>query len=481
MKKSLKLIGGIVVAVLLLTSAVYFGIRKLANNVYASVASQLPQAQKDAQSVGLPLSMEELFAERPISPEENAAPFYKEAISCMQKLGEVKKKELQKTESALSAGSKQEWEAGIANRQVFAGTEAYFAAWKKAASKPKLRFDRNWKEGLNILFPEYSEIKSAVKLHCFRALQEAKAGQLDAALEYLRTAYAISRQLKDEPVLIGYLVHVACLAISDRGAVNILPEVLKAGKVGELKAIVQNGHIPVDPMYALRGDFVLEIESIHWFDKQKGSWNEVFNIFGGESGNTTENVLRPKVSPLADKNTVSLAFETRYLQLFTEAKKIAKNDTFRFSEELDKLTAAASTKNDPTYLCAQFFMPVFVQSGDSINTSQVSKDLTLALIEVARFKAKHGRLPGSLSEAGVFAMDPYANGPLSYRIEDGQAIIYSYGRNKVDDGGVLGNSADTAVSYPPYFRFSLKPTTAGSPAYPAPGSGAPPPLVRKKP
>jgi len=70
---------------------------------------------------------------------------------------------------------------------------------------------------------------------------------------------------------------------------------------------------------------------------------------------------------------------------------------------------------------------------------------------LARYRAKHGRYPEALDELRPLMLtggiDPFADKPLNYRLEDdGSFTIWSVGRNLVDDGGKLddvGNFCDT--------------------------------------
>ena len=69
-------------------------------------------------------------------------------------------------------------------------------------------------------------------------------------------------------------------------------------------------------------------------------------------------------------------------------------------------------------------------------------DLALTAVAVERFRLAHGRLPRQLNELVPTLLDripgdPWnEGGPLSYRIkDDGEYVVYSYGRNRQDDHG----------------------------------------------
>jgi hypothetical protein len=75
-------------------------------------------------------------------------------------------------------------------------------------------------------------------------------------------------------------------------------------------------------------------------------------------------------------------------------------------------------------------------------STRIQLDLALTGVAVERFRLAHGRLPRQLDELVPTLLDrvpsdPWNEGrPLSYRIrDDGEYVVYSYGRNRQDDHG----------------------------------------------
>jgi hypothetical protein len=69
---------------------------------------------------------------------------------------------------------------------------------------------------------------------------------------------------------------------------------------------------------------------------------------------------------------------------------------------------------------------------------------TAAGIACERYRLKHGKWPAQLDDLAEFGMpkgsiDPFDGKPLRYRIVEDGAIVYSVGKNGIDDNGdVLG-------------------------------------------
>lgn len=68
---------------------------------------------------------------------------------------------------------------------------------------------------------------------------------------------------------------------------------------------------------------------------------------------------------------------------------------------------------------------------------------TIALSAVQRYQLAHGQLPSDLTTAlreakiGEPVLDPYDGEQIRYRIIDGKAVVYSVGRDRIDQGGMV--------------------------------------------
>ena len=77
---------------------------------------------------------------------------------------------------------------------------------------------------------------------------------------------------------------------------------------------------------------------------------------------------------------------------------------------------------------------------------------------ITRYRLKHGTSPSQLQvlvpdELPAIPLDPFDGQPMKYRVEAGDVIIYSIGKNRVDDGGQLDREKDHG--------FRLQPLTKG--------------------
>lgn len=120
-----------------------------------------------------------------------------------------------------------------------------------------------------------------------------------------------------------------------------------------------------------------------------------------------------------------------------EACEEAHWQPFLVASQMDRAAAKYERTLRPSEMLMRIILPVFAQAGFAFEKLKANRDCTRAIIDVLLFRNRHGRLPKSLGEAGVKAIDPFDGKPLKYRITDLGFVVYSAGQNGKDDGGLL--------------------------------------------
>ncbi|MCR9119854.1 MAG: general secretion pathway protein GspG, partial [bacterium] len=68
-------------------------------------------------------------------------------------------------------------------------------------------------------------------------------------------------------------------------------------------------------------------------------------------------------------------------------------------------------------------------------------------LAIELYRREHGKLPAELSDLvpdflDEVPIDPFTGDPLIYRVDEDAIVIYSVGRNGVDDGGVVNKEGE---------------------------------------
>lgn len=152
-------------------------------------------------------------------------------------------------DKALDPGGEAAFEA------AYRLAEPYLRDFERAAAMPDCQFQRNWRAGALVLFPELAGIKGPLKLICIQATLMSRHGHAAEALDLIRRFAPMARHAGSDPILIGELVEISMDAIAFRaiqtilGAHGLEPRVLEHAK----SALAALGP-PPDALSALKGE-----------------------------------------------------------------------------------------------------------------------------------------------------------------------------------------------------------------------------------
>ncbi|HCS53809.1 hypothetical protein [Rubinisphaera sp.] len=77
-------------------------------------------------------------------------------------------------------------------------------------------------------------------------------------------------------------------------------------------------------------------------------------------------------------------------------------------------------------------LPFFNNWDQTERRAQARSEMSLLALKLKEIQLKEGRYPSTLPES---TMDPFSGESYMYRVEDGEFILYSVGKNRRDDGG----------------------------------------------
>ena len=92
----------------------------------------------------------------------------------------------------------------------------------QAASMKSCRYPIDLSKGERMLLPHLNLVRQAARLLYLEAIQNTEEQKPQQALESVIASLGVSRSLNQEPVLISYLVHVACQGITLESLERIL-------------------------------------------------------------------------------------------------------------------------------------------------------------------------------------------------------------------------------------------------------------------
>lgn len=391
------------------------------------IGNRLPETVAKLKSLGAAVEPADLDPSPPIPSGQNAAHVLNPLIEEFKKLkGEKFYKDGSK---AVSEASRQRIppENDPAIVAMLDRLEPFLQRVDKVYWSKRLHFERDWTLGANVMFPEYAYLKEIARLEADRSRIAVKAGDHKKSLAALRTCFALSNLLSQEPTLIAALVTVSIHTIGYVALENHLTRFRNnTDALREALAMLRSFSGSFSLKRALDGDIVMSRQ----FIKSPSSF-EMLN-----SGDFQTDRDRLLAIALKDP-AVRRMYEVRYLELWSKAFEKLPADHSDWRGVQNALTVIDSELQKPatadTYL-NQVLFPVFAQF--PLAAGEMQARHRLAILATMLLLDRPGGLPAELKKYGQFAVDPMDGKPVRYIRKGDGFKIWSIGKDLVDDGGV---------------------------------------------
>ncbi|MBI2900604.1 MAG: hypothetical protein HYY17_10490 [Planctomycetes bacterium] len=163
--------------------------------------SRLNEAIASARREGYATSPSDL-APPPATAEENAAPFYSAAFALMAEPPEILSGAQERGFASLNAGEKAELRGWLAKQRDS------FDLIRRARSRPRCRFDRDYSLGYNMPLPELSKAIRVTKILAVRIEALEEEGKQEEARESVRDACGTADCAREDAILVCQLVRI---------------------------------------------------------------------------------------------------------------------------------------------------------------------------------------------------------------------------------------------------------------------------------
>jgi len=438
MDKGKKIAIGLVVGVPLFCLLGSYAIFQKSFGAEASkLSSELTAARKD----GMPVTAEELSARLKVPDSENAAAEYEALFRPITLKGPLEKDSLAVIHGF---GSLVKAEDKLAGRQALPHLQEVLRQARKVASKPHCLFAWDWSKGSDLMMPEFAEMKGVAKLLCFDAEALGDQGDWKGALANIEATQRIGRHAAEEPLEIGLLVGIAIEAIAE-ATLNRLTDKFShnAPFLSEAKRIVDAfGPIP-EYRRTLGGHLVMLREAL----RQANSLTDLT----GDGGDlpSTDSPPEPRKPSAVEKTlfnnpSVKNAFDSK----ITRAARLLYEQVPKNSERWEAIETVSKANGkmveddiSPANTVARLLWDPGSGMGESIARCIMRRNLTDTSLRLLLDRVRLGKLPGSLPSYGSSDMDPFSGKPLVYHPSKTGFLLYSFGVDRKDDGGISRHEA----------------------------------------
>jgi hypothetical protein len=410
----------------------------LAHSIWNYIASrQLRQEIAKIRQAGEPLTFKEMDADLPkVDAADDAGRYYAAGLALINK---AQSDEMSDTlsayhEAAESSPTSRPAEGIVqTTEQLLKDNKLALEMFDRGAACAFCYFDMDVDRGMTAQFEHLSRLRSVARLLSLRARHQLSNGDAEGAVDSVICALRAPRVCNRRPVLVVYLVKVACIAL----VCEDIQTILEIGSVGDesLIRLEQELSVAFGPNDILRVVFAERISGL--------MMNR--NVIGE---------VEPKLLDV-DPSTPGIVLPTNYEEkpFFRHLVVGYLRGMSLFIDDLrkglphyfDKLEAESEENPYRSMWKWGWFSVLFPGTQRSIvlyGRSLAGSRSARTAIMIERYRLAHGKLPASLDDLvptyiQSLPLDPFTGQALLYKHDETGYVVYSVSDNRQDDGGQL--------------------------------------------
>ncbi len=305
---------------------------------------------------------------------------------------------------------------------------------------------------LNALMPTEQKSRAAARLLLAQAMLELGRGNVERAFELTLACHRLGRLVSEHPTLIGSFIAIALEAIAKQGdAAIVLDGSLTADQAAEYRQRLQALPPPRTIVDVVdRGERLMSLDM----------------ILASFSGRVIETEVPPQLMLMGlDPNPALRRFNDAYDESVTALKLSDPVDRAQAFADLDEAIMKQADHRKPEMwlrllvqakgvvseeignILVGLLTPAFEQAAIAEDRRTIRLTLTDVGYALAEFRAEQETFPETLQELvpnhiDAVPLDPYTGDPLKYKRTDGGFLLYSVGKNSIDDGGIMDGMAN---------------------------------------
>jgi hypothetical protein len=312
-----------------------------------------------------------------------------------------------------------------------------------AATRPYSRFpiQYDYQPSWEILLPHLARMKGLTALTQVRATAELDIGRPAEAFADLKLGFRISDSMREEPLLIDYLVRIATLAIDLQTLrEGLVRHAWTEPQLVELETYLGSVDLLAEYQRAMRGERALSVSGLDYIRRRGFRDNPMNYISNAEGGSSSSGNFSPMPGGWIYQNmrTISeLGQEFIFPVVDVGAHRISPEISERGTRAVETLGRG------PYTIFARRLLPAVQKSIQKSARMQTYVDAARTSCALERYRLAEGKLPDTLDALVPRFIDRIPNDvidgkPIRWRREaDGGYVLYSIGWNRKDDGGEL--------------------------------------------
>ncbi|MCE5217454.1 hypothetical protein LLH03_10570, partial [bacterium] len=305
----------------------------------------------------------------------------------------------------------------------------------QAAARPGCRFDLKWSDGFAMMMPHLAKMRAICRFCVDATAVAVVEGNSELAGRRLKAAVAMACHATQEPSLISQLVAYAITNMAERTAEFALSKgSLSEADARAILAKITDLKLSNGMIRALQTEraMVLDIYDMARRDPASAS-----ALIGSSEG---AEKITEWMWWLYVKGFPSLinADELAYLEFTDWSVRAAALPWAECRSEYQKMEEWTK-EHFARALIARSVGPATYRVAQRRFETEVLLNLISGSLGLALYKQKTGQFPESLDALARInwpvPQDPFTDGPMKYTLQGDRYLLYSVGKDGVDDGG----------------------------------------------
>ncbi len=287
------------------------------------------------------------------------------------------------------------------------------------------RYDLDFGQGFGMMLDHVQKLRGGARMLSLEAHVRAHRGDADGVADSIHAMCVLGNSLEQEPTLVSLLVRIAVGGVANDLCRRQLPHVeFSDADLERLAEGFRKTRYNKGLQRSLVGERAVGIGAFR---------NPGGDGTGAQSGTVPVVGLNPN-----DDLCQYLAFMEGMIAAAGKPMPQAQREFDQIEQDLAALTN--SKLGRIRHMRTTLLLPALGAALDAAARGNAMNDAAVTAIAIERYRRDRGQIPNDLKQLVPEFMpqvptDPFDGKPLRYVVEDGEYLIYSVGKNGVDDGG----------------------------------------------
>jgi hypothetical protein len=341
------------------------------------------------------------------------------------------------------------WQACFTNDNLLAALAQYNPILREvtdASRRPACRFPIRYEDHYLALLPHLTHLRKLAQVYRLRALAQLHAGQPDAALADVQMCLRLADTIKDEPILISFLVRAAILDLALQPVwEGLVTHQWKEQQLAALQGALGSHDVFTDFAKALQGERLFAHGGGVWMINHPAERAQAVQLVGDRIPTLANLLYRAIPTGWLYQNLLAIDrfYTAEMLLAVTWQQRQVNPDRIAGIER-----SLQTSRTTPYNRLCKMLVPAVTQVAKKAAQSQTALDQAITACGVELYRYADGQLPETLDAPvptylPAVPRDVIDGQPLRYRrLNEKQFILYSVGWNATDDGGLLARTKD---------------------------------------